>query len=130
MARDVAAAGSPAQNPYFDKLYKLIPTEITGAYLAITSMIGSNGTTNGDLNYFYTILFTFLALLFLTPIYTYKVQGVRNTTQIILSTISFPIWVSNISATYLSHVIGVNTGLFSGAVLIVWTLVVPLFAKE
>lgn len=81
--------------PFADKLVKLIPTEILAAYLAIASMLGFNpselsGTAQG-LN---TILIqiVFFVLLVLTPLYLWRVTGVTNKLQLIVTTASFIVW--------------------------------------
>ena len=129
MTRDISAPGQAAQNGYLDRLYQLIPAEITGAYLAISNILDLEKGLDGDVTYLVSISMTYLILQILVPIYVYKIQNVRNAGQIIASTLSFPIWAANISSAYIGSLTTLDIGMIAGVVLILWTLMVPLLAQ-
>ena len=72
--------------PFQDKVVKLIPTEIVGAYLVIFGIVAPTEGTVNTVNT-YTLIFAFFFLLLLTPLYLWKVSGVTNKIQLLVSTI-------------------------------------------
>ena len=134
MDRDIRTpAVGAAGGDYLQKLYKLIPAELTAAYLALSSLLvqtqpttdaGQSGFASNDVWLFSAFLVLFVAL----PFYLYFVQGVRTWLQIIATVVSFPIWAANVSAPLLLQYFGVPpVGL--GALLILWTTLLPLFVR-
>jgi len=131
--RDIrtATAHSPGDE-YAQRLYKLIPTEVTAAYLAISTLLtdfepsapGLPGINPMDLYLFWS----FCALFALVPLYMWIVQRVRTLTQIMATTISFPIWAANVSAPLIYQYFHVPPPAV-GAVLIIWTTTLPLFVR-
>ena len=93
MARELNSAAAATPDEYVQRLYKLIPAEISGAYVAISSLINPISTSS-DIY----LLISFLVLLVALPFYMVVVQSVHNRLQIAVSTISFPIWAANVSS--------------------------------
>jgi hypothetical protein len=101
---------------YTAKILKLIPAEISAAYLSINSLVDQ---TYG----FGTLMWiALLALALLCPFYL-RIAGVQNMLQIGFSTLSFLLWAVNISASRLTDMVN-PTAL--GVMLILWTMLIPL----
>jgi hypothetical protein len=77
---------------YLTQLIKYIPSEIVAAFLTIDATIRSSNKIS-------TVAYwmVFITLLILTPLYIWRVTSAPNkppaTAQIIISTISFAVWV-------------------------------------
>lgn len=101
---------------YPTKLAKLIPAEVSAAYLAINSLVppadGFSNLMKGSL----------VALTILCALYLWKVRNVTSAAQIAFTTASFPVWALNISATRSDFI---NPTLV-GVVLILITVAIPL----
>ncbi len=126
MGRDITTGPGGAPNAYLDRLYKLIPTELTAAYVAAASLIDPVNRGDDDL---WMLPVTYAVLQVLVPIYMWRLQGVRDIAQLVVSSISFPIWAANVSSMLVSEKIGFLNGVTLGIVLILWTLVIPLVVK-
>ena len=131
--RDIRSGyAAPSPNDYAQRLYKLIPAEVTAAYLAVSTLLtetdpaapGAPGIAPYDLYLFYS----FIALFILVPFYMWIVQGVRTLPQILATTISFPVWAANVSAPLVYEYFHVPPPAI-GAVLIIWTTTLPLFVR-
>lgn len=103
MAREINTT-----QPYSDKLIKLIPTEIVGAYMVLAGFLDftpatSQIITSPEVNALQRIpdselkvlliQIIFFVLLLLTPLYLWKVSGVSNILQLTITALSFVIWV-------------------------------------
>lgn len=93
-----AAAGSvagssepiPTVDKYGDRLIKYIPSEVVGVYITLNTLLKTAGDQipKNDLKW---MVFGFL--LFMTPIYLWRIQKVKKYQQLIIATISFLVWV-------------------------------------
>jgi len=126
MGRDITSAPGGAPNAYLDRLYKLIPTEITAAYVAIASLIDP---VNNGYDHLWVLPASYGVLQILVPIYMWRLQGVRDIAQLVVSSISFPIWAANASSILVSQKFSFMSGVTLGVVLILWTLVIPLVVR-
>jgi hypothetical protein len=118
-------------NPYQDKLLKLIPTEIVGAYMFLSGVVSGSpdaaaatGSTLDDK----LIMVVFFALLALTPLYLWRVSNVTNIVQIIVTTISFVVWVYTLGGPF--SVWQIYNPLIGSVVLVIWTLAMPLLVPS
>ncbi|MCU0461057.1 MAG: hypothetical protein MUF36_03430 [Bacteroidales bacterium] len=130
MAREVNTT-----QPYSDKLVKLIPTEIIGAYMVLSNILGSAAgniqtsvkpfpVTDNDLKPI-LLQVVFFVLLILTPVYLKKISKVNNVTQLIVTTVSFIIWVYTLGGPFI--VWGIYYSLIGSVVLVLWSVIIPLF---
>ena len=121
--------------PYSDKLVKLIPSEIIGAYMVLSNILGSTAgsmqasvkpfpVTDNDLKPI-LLQVVFFVLLILTPVYLKKISRVNNITQLIVTTISFIIWVYTLGGPFI--VWGIYYSLIGSVVLVLWSVIIPLF---
>jgi hypothetical protein len=66
----------------------------------------------------------FGVLLVLTPIYLVKIHNVRIKAQIVLTTLSFPVWVYTIGGPF--QMAGIYQPQIASCILVLWTLIIPL----
>lgn len=125
MAAPAPVAGGGAQD-YLDRLYKIIPAEITAAYLAVSSFLTDpiNPMSNSM-----TLLVFAVFLTILAPFYLWILAGVRNKVQIVVSTISFPIWAICISTALVTLAVPAITPETITVVMVAWVLVTPLLVR-
>jgi len=115
--------------PFSDRLVKLIPTEIIGAYTALATILGFGpGEGTNDYSNQSLIMFVFFALLLLTPIYAWKINGIRYKLQLVLITISFVIWVYTLGGPFVKW--NMYYPNVSVVILILWSLIPPLFVSQ
>jgi len=136
--------------PYQDKLVKLIPTEIVGAYMVLAGMLGFDPTSTAAATVVQAtgaaanavqvagqipiselkpvlIQIVFVLLLILTPIYLWKVSRVSNVVQIVVTTFSYVIWVYTLGGPFV--VWGLYYPLIGSVILVIWSLITPLFVS-
>ena len=120
----MARAIKPDQD-YKSKLLKLIPTEIIAAYMVIHGIFEGQGVQVGEKDLTHIVGWSvFSALLLLTPLYLVKIQNVKTTAQVILTTLSFPVWVYTIGGPF--KMAGWYHPQIASCLLVVWTLIIPL----
>jgi MFS superfamily sulfate permease-like transporter len=130
MAREVNGT-----QPYSDKLVKLIPSEIIGAYMVLSNILGYTAgnmqasalpktITESDLKPV-LLQVVFFVLLILTPVYLKKISKVNNITQLIVTTFSFIIWVYTLGGPFI--VWGIYYSIIGSVVLVLWSVIIPLF---
>jgi hypothetical protein len=110
---------------YMDQLFKLIPAEITAAFIAGSTVLLTSDNPNED---FVGIAFWGVFLTVLVPFYL-KMQGVSLFPQIFVSTVSFPIWAAGTQSVLVQSYFGISAK-WLGLVLIGWVLITPLIAKR
>jgi hypothetical protein len=76
---------------YTSRLLKLLPAEITGAYLAIRLVVPSE-TSQGD----GAIAVFAILILLISPWFMWRVLQMRQTKQIVFLMFSYIVWVANI----------------------------------
>jgi hypothetical protein len=121
---------------FADKLVKLIPTEIVGAYMVIAGILGVTiGTDPASLKTEDKVLIQvgFFALLVLTPIYLWKSSGVRNKVQLIVTSSSFVVWVYTLGGPFtLWQLPGIGRMYHqktAAIILVLWSLASPWFVR-
>jgi hypothetical protein len=102
---------------FASKLAKLIPAEVSAAYLAINSIV------NMDNGFSPTMWASLAALTVFCALYLWKVLNVTSPLQIAFTTASFPVWAFNISSARLTGMIDPST---LGVLLILVTVAIPL----
>lgn len=130
---------TPAEKPpknnrynfYFEKLVKLIPSEIIGLYLALYAVgLEDSGVSDNYVKWIVIICFflVFISRIFGTKISGYNTFNYFKTAQwgsIIISAISFIIWVHAMGHTpFIEHFVIGQT--FIKAAVIIWTFIVPM----
>jgi hypothetical protein len=102
---------------YQDKIVKLIPTEIVGAYMVLAGIIPAPYVK------LWTLIISIVLLIF-TPLYLWRVSGVANTAQLIVSTISFAVWVYSLGGPFAAW--GLYQPFISSVILVLWTVAIPV----
>jgi hypothetical protein len=105
---------------YQDKVVKLIPTEIVGAYMVLAGIIPANSTK------VWTLVIS-IALLVLTPVYLWRMSGVTNKVQLMVTTISFAVWIYSLGGPFAAW--GLYQPFISSILLILWTLTIPVMVS-
>jgi len=102
---------------YKDRLLKLIPSEIVAAYIVLAGIIPITSAKWG-------LLIVSVVLLILVPLYLWRIQDVKRLVQIVVTTISFVVWIYSIGGPFLYW--GIYEKWIASVVLILWTLIVPI----
>ena len=106
-----------SQNIYREKLLKLIPSEIIAAYIFLQGVIPESDTKWG-------LLIASILLLILTPFYMQKFQHVTHSLQIIITSLSFLVWLYSLGGPFKAW--GLYKPWIGSLLLVIWTLTVPL----
>ena len=94
MARDISEiSDNNSVENYLEKLFRLIPTEVTAAFLAINTLLGTDTSTT---NIYLTII-SALFLATLSPLILLKFAAVTTKIQLFTAPVTFLIWASNIA---------------------------------
>jgi hypothetical protein len=109
-------------------LLKLLPAEITAAYLSVRS-ICTPENSNNDL-----FIAIFAVLIFLAaPLYMWRVLKMKNNVQVVFLTFSFVVWVANIEIAridgYSQAIAGAVSHVPAAAAWVVELLTAPTFIK-
>lgn len=94
MARDVSEVKNDnSVESYLDRLFRMIPTEVTAAFLAINTMLGTErGGINDIIAAVSAILLSIIAPFILT-----KFANVKSRMQLFTAPFTFLIWAANIA---------------------------------
>ena len=102
---------------YKDRLLKLIPSEIVAAYMVLAGIIPKDSAKWGT-------LVVSIVLLILVPFYLWKIQNVKITSQILVTAISFVVWLYSLGGPFEAW--GFYESWIGSAILILWTLIIPI----
>ena len=117
MSREVTT-----NDTYLDKVKKLIPAEVSAAFLAINASIPLD---NRNLQF---VIIFFVILIPICALYLRQLENVTSIRQVLFTSgIAFPIWALNIAVDRLEFMS--NKLFLPSALLILVTLLVPLVAK-
>ncbi|MCL5281257.1 MAG: hypothetical protein M1376_15260 [Planctomycetes bacterium] len=126
MAREVNAT-----QPFANKLVKLVPTEIVGAYMVLAGMLGYTYDATSAAQQMpdpelkaILIQVVFFVLLVLTPLYLWRIGRVSNLIQLVVTTISYVIWVYTLGGPFV--VWGIYHSIIGSVVLVLWSITAPL----
>jgi hypothetical protein len=112
-------------NDFKDRLVKLIPSEIVTAYVTIQGLIAAGGG-GGDKT---TLMYIVIGVLFgLTPVYLMQVGNVKKVGQIVFTSVAFLIWVLAIGSP-VGPILGYASTFIGSIVLVLYTLLIPMFYK-
>ena len=115
---------------YADKVVKLVPTEIVGAYMVLAGIIGvssASPTAPADSLSKILIQVCFFALLVLTPLYLWRVSGVSNIVQLIVTTLAFILWIYTLGGPF--AVWGIYEPKVAALLLTLWSFAVPVIVR-
>ena len=119
-----AIDGSVGVDTYFDKVIKYIPTDIVGAWVAVTGLISSGGDVPTTL----LLWIAFAVATVLTALWTLKQTSAPNKkparTQVLVSTGSFIVWVFALGGPFAT--LGFYRPLYGSLLLIFYTLSIGL----
>lgn len=150
MRRVNASTTQTTQGPGVDsfaaRVVKYIPADVVAAWVTLTSIVvtqtapgtpsaGTTGAAAAAAAPDYPVLWIlFVVFLVLTAIWTWKTTQVPNArtakTQIIVSTISFAVWVFGLGGPFASLAFVQGRPYLGGVALLVWTLVAGLIVPS
>lgn len=122
MATNTPVRAIDQTSDYRDKLIKLIPSEIIGAFITIQGLCAAANTSEVPLQISASILFLIL------PLYLWFVFGVRSKLHLFFTEISFCVWIYNVAGQWV--VPQVYHPVAGPIVLIFWTLLIPLIPSQ
>ncbi|GAB4531723.1 MAG: hypothetical protein Fur0018_19890 [Anaerolineales bacterium] len=115
------------EDDYLSRLLKYIPSEIIMAYISIEGVLRS--TYRGNAGLLETVLWSVaVILLVLTPLWMYRVMGVRRTSQSLLSSLSFAVWLFAMGGPF--RTLDWYQPALGGVVLPIYTLLVPIITGK
>lgn len=106
---------------YMGRLLKLIPSEMVAVYMAIQGFVPVEQAKLG-------LSIISLVILVLIPLYLKFIQEVKSRTQVIVSSLSFVIWLYGIGGPFVHF--NVHEPWIASAVLLLWTTFIPQFFKS
>jgi hypothetical protein len=110
------------ENSFLQVLVKLIPSEVIAVFVFIQGVMPRQ---------FWPHLVVALLLVAITPLYLWRVSGVRERAQLLVSTLSMVVWIYALGAGPLRFVKPPFYEPWHGGVaLAVWTLVPPMFISR
>ena len=111
---------------YMSRVLKHIPSEIVMAYVAIEGILRASYSSSQGRQ---TLLWGTLAVLtVLTPLWLWRVMGVRRVPQLIISTISVPIWLFALGGPF--EALAWYRPALGAIVLPIYTLIVPIVSRS
>jgi hypothetical protein len=97
--RGTSSATAPAHSAdsYNTRILKYIPAEVVAVYIGIQGAINQADPSGPNA----TLLWiAFGILLILTPVYLWRVTHVTKTVQLVITTISFAVWVFSLGGPF------------------------------
>ena len=114
------------EDTYLSRLLKYIPTEIIVLYLTLRPVLSqSNDERNLTIHWF---VFSFG--LVMTPIYLWRLQNVHKKSQLLVSTLSFFVWVFAIGGPFAQLEWYKSYPLYAAIVVPLFTFLIPLFEAQ
>ena len=104
---------------YTSRLLKYVPTEVIALYLTLASLIRSGQEVGVSWEWF-----IFLVGVIATPLYLWRLQRVRKTLQLVLSTVAFAVWVFAIGGPFAQ--LAWYAPVYGGILLCIYTFLIPV----
>jgi hypothetical protein len=117
ISSQMQAGGTAEVDTYFDRIVKLIPSDIVAAWIFVASLI----TNAQDVPTATVLWVAFIFGLVLTAVWTY-VQTKRAVRQTLVSTIAFAVWVFAIGGPFVT--LDWYRSLYGTLALVAYTLVI------
>jgi len=117
--------GTVTQDGYFDRLFKYIPAELVACYIFVLGVV-KHLTNAGEIRVFQWSLFIIFCIL--TPLYLWRIQKVQKVQQLIISVLSFVVWVFALGGPF--SLSGWYNPVYGSILLPVFTLIVAIWEAE
>ncbi len=119
-------AGSTRQrDEYTDRIIKLIPAEVVALYIGLEGILVASGQNSGMIFWF-----IFVVCLVGTPVYLMKVANVKNTVQIVISTVAFVIWVLALGGPFATELPTLYKSIYGAVLVPIYTFFAPMFIEK
>lgn len=102
-AAGATAAGTPKQltaDDYNDRLVKYIPAEVVSVYLFVNGALHTAASQIPADAAWWAGWIVFGFMLFMTPVYMCRIQGVKKKQQWLIVSVSFAVWVFTIGGPF------------------------------
>jgi hypothetical protein len=116
---------------YMSRVLKNIPSEIVMAYIAIDGVLRTSYNPNvwAERQTLQTLLWgTLVTLTVLTPLWLWRVMGVRRASQLFVSTLSVLVWLFALGGPF--ALLDWYEPAFGAVVLPLYTLIVPIICRS
>lgn len=113
---------------YQDRLFKLLPAEISAAFISIHGVVGNPDPLNLDQDSPRLILASAIALLILNVPYLTMFQQVTSKIQIAYTTGAFVLWALSIESFRSEYYLGILP-VYTSVCLILYTLLAPFVVQ-
>ncbi|MFN2273031.1 MAG: hypothetical protein ACK2US_19485 [Anaerolineae bacterium] len=116
---------------YMSRVLKFIPSEIVMAYVAVDGVLRTTYDPNvwSERQTLQVLLWVvFVALTILTPLWLWRVMRVRRVSQVVISTISLPVWLFALGGPF--KLLDWYQPAFGAIVLPLYTLIVPIISRS
>jgi len=107
-----------AKDPFLTKVLKIIPAEIIAAYLAIAGAIPEDDPKTKMI-----LIIVSIFLFWIIPFYLIFLQKVVNVFQVVVTSLSFPVWIFSIGGPFSYYEFYQNY--YGTIALVLWTLLIP-----
>ncbi|NSW93927.1 MAG: hypothetical protein HPY62_04360 [Bacteroidales bacterium] len=115
----------PSKDSYFDRLFKYIPAELVAGYIFIAGTVKQLTDQSAAMLVHWIIFPTFCIL---TPLYLWRVQKVKKVQQLIISTLSFIVWVFALGGPFALY--DWYNPVYGAILLPVFTIVIAIWEAE
>jgi hypothetical protein len=123
-------AASSQEDPYVNKLLKLIPADIIAVYLTVFNLIQAYQRSDGGSNDTFQWI-VFGIILVITPFYLRLIAKVESMLQIVFCVISFCIWVFSIGGPATGKELGGYSIQFIASIILpIYTLFIPFVYEK
>lgn len=121
----LSRADDNKEDPYVNKLLKLIPADVIAVYLTVFNLIKAYQRSDGGTNTTFQWI-VFIAILLITPFYLKFIAKIESTLQIIFCMVSFCIWVFSMGGPMDGQEIsGYSVQFIASVILPIYTLLIP-----
>lgn len=113
-----------SENGYYDRMTKLIPGEVVGAYIAVKGILdGQSDVTNTS---YYGVIFVMGMVI--VPGYLIFTLNVRSRVQILATIATFFIWSISLGGQHVTSIEWYQP-YWGSIAIILWTLVIPFLVR-
>jgi len=111
---------------FLGKVLKLIPAEVVSIYIAAIGIIEVTESVNNTMMFWIIFVLCFIA----TPLYLWRLTHVKDTLQLVISTIAFVVWVFAVGNKFITETITGYQTAYGAIFLIFFTFFVGLLFPD
>ena len=125
---DKSSNGTPEAKAdrYMDRLLKYIPAEIVAVFILVNGLVEK--LDHNAAEYLPILWGVFILFSVLTPLYLLRIQKVKKIVQLLISLVSFLVWVFALGGPFLT--LGWYNPIYGEILLPVFTIIIALVVAE